>query len=106
MRLIYHLVSRSRWLESADPYRADSLADEGFIHCSNEDQVARVANLFYGGQEDLVVLVIDVGRLASPVRNEEVGGESFPHVHGPIERAAVQEVRPLQRGPDGRWVFP
>src|SRR5437016_965330 len=71
MRRIYHLVPPSTWnsLGSA-PYRAESLDSEGFIHCSNEDQVARVANRFYGDSVDLLVLGIDTDRLASPVRDE------------------------------------
>jgi uncharacterized protein (DUF952 family) len=108
MRLIYHIVARADWGRTAGgPYRADSLASEGFIHCSNEDQVAGVANLFYAGGKGLLVLCVDAGRLGSPVREEDAGtGERFPHVYGPIEPGAVVEVRELRRGPDGRWQFP
>ncbi|HXG11233.1 MAG TPA: DUF952 domain-containing protein, partial [Gemmataceae bacterium] len=83
-RRIYHIVPRSVWEQTADLYRTDSLAVEGFIHCSNLDQAERVANQFYAGQADLLVLCIDAGRLGSPVRDEGVG-ERFPHVYGPIE---------------------
>jgi len=105
---IYHLVSRATWEQAgAGPYQADSLASEGFIHCSNEDQVAWAANRFYAAQSDLLVLVLDAGRLTSLLRDEDAGtGEKFPHVYGPIEREAVLEARPLGRGDDGRWVFP
>jgi uncharacterized protein (DUF952 family) len=108
MRLIYHIVARADWERSAGgPYRADSLAAEGFIHCSNENQVARVANLFYADREDLLVLGVDARRLGCPVRDEDAGaGERFPHVYGPIKPGAVVEVRELRRGPDGRWQFP
>jgi uncharacterized protein (DUF952 family) len=108
MREIYHIVCRADWEKTnAGPYRAESLGREGFIHCSNEDQVARVANLFYGDQKDLLVLCIDVERLTSPVRDEGPGtGELFPHVYGPIEREAVVAVRQLQRAGEGSWHFP
>jgi uncharacterized protein (DUF952 family) len=108
MRLIYHIVPRTDWERTAGgPYRADSLAAEGFIHCSNEDQVARVANLLYADGTDLLVLGIDAGRLGCPQRDEDAGtGERFPHVYGAIEPGAVVEVRELRRGPDGRWQFP
>jgi uncharacterized protein (DUF952 family) len=108
MRHIYHIVPKSVWEQApAGPYRAASLATEGFIHCSSRGQVAWVANQFYADQDELLLLGIDVDRLSSPVRDEDPGiGEHFPHVYGPIDRAAVVEVLPLERGPDGRWVFP
>lgn len=107
MRQVYHLTTPAAWRQAGGgPYRASSLESEGFIHCSNADQVARVANLFYAGQPELLVLAIDVGRLASPLRDEDPGcGELFPHVYGEINADAVAEVRPLERGPDGAWVF-
>ena len=107
MRRIYHLVPASTWNAiAAGPYRAASLATEGFIHCSNLDQVARVANLFYADQAEMVVLSIDAGRLIGALRDEPAAtGELFPHIYGPIEREAIVTVRPLERDPDGRWVF-
>jgi uncharacterized protein (DUF952 family) len=106
MRLIYHIVPQGDWRPADGPYRAPSLAGEGFIHCSNHDQVARVANFFYADAGALLVLAIDAGRLAAPLRDEAAGtGEWFPHVYGPIEPEAVVEVRELERGPDGRWRF-
>jgi uncharacterized protein (DUF952 family) len=102
---IYHLIPAAAW-QGEDPYQPASLATEGFVHCSYADQVERVANLFFGDALALLALILDVGRLTSPVRDEDAGtGERFPHVHGPIDRAAVVEVRPLRRGADGRWVL-
>ncbi len=107
MRPVYHLVPRSVWeRDLAQPYRADSLATEGFIHCSFADQVARSANRFYANAVDLLVLTIDPARLASPLRDEPAGdGHSYPHVYGPLNRDAVTAVVPLTRDPDGRWAF-
>lgn len=105
--MIYHIVSRAVWEQSkSGPYRAESLATEGFIHCSYQDQVARVANLFYRDHADLVVLAIEPGLLTSLVSAEEVDGERFPHVYGPIDRAAVAAVHKLERAADGQWTFP
>ncbi len=108
MRRIYHIVSRRAWEAGGKgPYRAGSLATEGFIHCSNREQVARVANLFYAEADDLLVLEIDVGRLGARVRDENApNGERFPHIYGPIERDAVVAVEHLRRDENGRWVLP
>jgi uncharacterized protein (DUF952 family) len=108
MPSVYHLVLRSVWeRDSSQPYRADSLQTEGFIHCSFADQVSRSANRFYAAATDLLVLTIDTTRLTSPLREEAAGnGELFPHVYGPIDRDAVTAAVPLTRDVDSRWVLP
>jgi uncharacterized protein (DUF952 family) len=106
MRRIYHLVPRSAW-EAAPPgpYHAPSLDEEGFIHCSNREQVAQSANKFYANESELLVLSIDPSRLASELRDEEGRpGEFFPHIYGPINREAIAKVTRLNRAA-GRWVF-
>jgi uncharacterized protein (DUF952 family) len=107
MQTIYHLVLRQVWEENAEgPYLPDSLAQEGFIHCSFAPQVAASANRFYGSATDLFLLHIDPERLTSPLREEASGtGEIFPHIYGPLNRDAVVTVEILARGPNGSWQF-
>lgn len=107
MRTIYHIVPVDQWdAASTQPYRATSLASEGFIHCSNRDQLARVANLFYADQPALLVLSLQVEKLSSPVRDEDIGnGERFPHVYGPINREAIIATEPMKRDADARWIL-
>jgi uncharacterized protein (DUF952 family) len=108
MRLIFHIVFPADYERQRDgDYCADSLASEGFIHCSNRDQVAWVANQFYAQCPELWLLYIHADRLTSSLRDEDVGtGERFPHVYGPIDHDAILEVQPMQRRPDGRWLCP
>src|SRR5262249_13984836 len=107
VRRIYHLVSRATWENApGGPYRAPSLESEGFIHCSNREQVARSANKFYADESELLLLAIDPDRLTSEPRDEEGRpGGLFPHFYGPINHEAIVEVIPLQRGSDGNWAF-
>jgi uncharacterized protein (DUF952 family) len=108
MRHIYHLIAPSVWRQQGpEPYRHASLESEGFIHCSNREQVAWAANKFYGTQSELAALVIDADRLTSPLRDEDPGiGTPFPHIYGPINRDAIVAVEPLRRTPDGKWELP
>lgn len=96
---IYHLAEPQAWAQArtAGTYavstRGRSLAEEGFIHCSEATQWPVVRRSFYADVETtLVLLEIDPDRLAAPLVRE-VGnpatGEVFPHVYGPIEVAAV-----------------
>ncbi len=76
--------------KASGSYRHASLESEGFIHCSNENQVEPTWRRIFGAAPGLVVLEIDVERLASELRYEEgEPGELFPHVYGPINVAAV-----------------
>ncbi|MFO0927430.1 MAG: DUF952 domain-containing protein [Gemmataceae bacterium] len=108
MERIYHLVSRAVWEREPDAdYRVASLASEGFIHCAFGPQVAWAANRFHRQTDDLVVLEIDPARLSSPLKCEAPAGktELYPHVYGPINRAAVVRVHSLRRDDSGAWLF-
>jgi len=108
---IYHITSRKAWEEASKSgsYEADSLAIEGFIHCSMLEQVLRVANSFYHGQKDLVLLEIDPANLLPDVRWEpgsDKPDELFPHIYGPINLDAVSNVLDLKGDPDGHFILP
>lgn len=108
MRHIYHLIPKSAWDQRGEgPYRADSLATQGFIHCSNLDQVVRVANWFYADQPDMLLMEIDVQKLTASIRDEDPGiGERFPHVYGPINPEAIVGVQAMERADIKQWVLP
>ena len=107
--MIYHIVSKSDWQKSADAdtYRGDTLATEGFIHCSDIDQVIDVANFRFKGRTDLLILTVDPERLSAPLKYEEGGdGCLFPHIYGPMEKSAVLAVTEFPPQPDGTFVLP
>ena len=106
MAIIYHLTPESDW-ESArltPDLRPESLAAEGFIHCSqDEDQMLGVANRLFGGRNDMLALDVDTARLTSPVKYEHSrSGGLYPHIYGPLSTEAVLRVRPLSIGADGQ----
>ena len=108
---ILHATSRAAWsaAQARGQYSADSLAGEGFIHCSKVDQILRVANLSFTGQHGLVLLVIDPGRLASELRwdpGADLATELFPHIYGPINLDAVAQVIDFEPTPDGKFHLP
>jgi uncharacterized protein (DUF952 family) len=107
MALIYHLISQTNWdaAKSAAEYRAESLASEGFIHCSQDEaQLLRVANRLYGGRQDMLALEVDTDRLTSPVKREPSrSGEIYPHIYGPLNINAVVRVRSLPLDAAGKF---
>ena len=90
---IYHITTAAAWdkAQVEGAYTADSLAIEGFIHCSTADQVAGVLDRYYKGQTGLVKLTIDKSKVTSPLIFELATSinEVFPHIHGPINLSAI-----------------
>jgi len=108
---ILHITTRTAWsaAQKAGQYLADSLASQGFIHCSLVRQALRVANLVFTGQHGLVLLVIDPARLTSELRWEpgvDLASDLFPHIYGPINLEAVIKVLDFEPGPDGMFLLP
>ena len=93
---IYHVTTRKQWAEARliGQYDSDTLATEGFIHCSTEPQVAGVLDRYYQGQKGLVKLKIEKSKIARPLIFELAGSinEVFPHIHGALNLDAVVEV--------------
>lgn len=115
---ILHATSRDSWsaAQAEGAYRADSLAEDGFIHCSTAAQVIRVANMLFKGQRDLVLLVIDPQYLQAELKWEPPAhpagadapptDELFPHLYGPLNLEAVVGVLPFDAGPGGLFELP
>ena len=88
---IFHIVRPSDWDSHGGAlYEAESLATEGFIHCSFTEQLDAVIRRYYSDADEIVVLEIDPSLLTSKLVIEpSTGGENYPHVYGPINKEAV-----------------
>ena len=107
MAIIYHLAGRSEWegSTSVGEYRAESLAQEGFLHCSRDEaQLLAVANRLFAGRTDLLVLDVETERIHASVKHEASrSGEIYPHIYGPLNTDAVVRVRLLAGEADGTF---
>jgi uncharacterized protein (DUF952 family) len=108
MALILHITDRSSWqaAQTAGTYRHASLDSEGFIHCSMPSQLVWVANTFFQGQPDLLLLCIKSERLQSELRYDPVGDQQFPHVYGEINLDAVEQVLNFEPNAEGEFALP
>jgi uncharacterized protein (DUF952 family) len=116
--MIFHITTRTDWeaAQARGEYVAESLAAEGFIHCSTLLQVVPVANNFYKGQSGLVLLVIEPTLLSSDLKWEAPSGgtpppgapagDLFPHVYGPISLDAVVNVLDFVFDANGSFSMP
>ena len=96
MPIIYHVTTADAWNAAKEKgyYEHPSLVAEGFIHCSQEHQVAGVLERYFEGQSGLLKLLIDTDRLTSRYVFDwsPTTADTFPHVYGPINLDAVTEV--------------
>lgn len=96
MAIVYHVTTKDEWKQAVQQgfYEAPSLKSEGFIHCSESQQVAGVLQRYYSGKTDLLKLVIDTDKLTSRLQYDVAPSinELFPHVYGPINLDAVIAV--------------
>jgi uncharacterized protein (DUF952 family) len=108
-RRILHVTTGIGWAQAirAGIYAADSLATEGFIHCSEPQQATWVANDRFRGRQDLVLLQIAVEKLSAPVQYENLQGgtELFPHIYGPLDLDAVSRATPFAPRADGSFDY-
>lgn len=101
----FHLTPRDTWHAAppGEPFRPASLATEGFVHLTHDVvELLAVGDRYYRADPGpYVALAIDLERLGVPWRYD--GDERFPHVYGPLDRAAILAVHEVVRGADGRF---
>jgi uncharacterized protein (DUF952 family) len=107
---VYKIVPASLWREAERIGRLDGapvdLAD-GFIHFSTAEQLRETGEKHFKGQDDLLLVTVDPGRLHDALVFEPSrGGALFPHLYAPLPLEAVIGVEPLPMNPDGSHVYP
>lgn len=92
---ILHITDKNTWTSAQKEgiYQADTLDNEGFIHCCLPAQLEGVLEQWFSGVEDLVILEIDPDKINTDVvyENLEGGKEKFPHIYGPIPLVAISK---------------
>jgi uncharacterized protein (DUF952 family) len=115
MKLIYHITTDLAWSEAQEKGEvlAESLATEGFIHCSRQSQVVMVANRYFPGASGMLVLAIDEEAVRQwlvyeglVIAGDPYRTESFPHVYAPIPVSAVVAKAPLVAEANGSFSWP
>ncbi len=116
--MILHLTTRDNWRSSQQQgfVTAESLATDGFIHCSTEEQMLGVANKYYSGSSDMVLLLIDLKKLTAPIKWEppaHIDGSPaksldplFPHIYGTINIGAVSRAIDFPCDETGQFAMP
>ena len=98
--MLYKLLTATDW----DQFDRDGAFDgaaidhqDGYIHLSDQEQVAETARLHFAAVDPLIVVALDPDRLDPALLKWEVsrGGARFPHYYGPLSRGHVAAVTVL-----------
>lgn len=117
--MILHITTDKEWEKAQveGEYTAPSLKTDGFIHCSTLTQTVDTANIFFKGQNGLVLLCIDEKKLKSELKFEDPAGGGneqhdprvdnlFPHIYGPINNSAVIKTVDFPLNEEGIFELP
>jgi uncharacterized protein (DUF952 family) len=106
MRPTFHLAPASVWAatDRTRPYAAASLAEEGFIHCTDgEAELGATFDRHYGDDpRAFVALTIDLDALDVPWRFDDPGSP-YPHIYGTIRPDAILRIADLDRDARGQF---
>lgn len=105
--MILHIIENEEWFKAKElgTYMPPSLKTEGFIHCSTIEQSIEVANLFFEGYKNLLILCIEPTKLESKYVYEDLiqSGKLYPHIYGPLNLDAVIKVVEFPVGHSGTF---
>ncbi len=95
-------MGRTTYLRNVCP---DSLAKNGFIHCSSKKQVISTANRRFGDRQDLLLLTINPKNIEAKVIYEDLKGkgEKHPHIYGKLLLGEVESIAEFRPGKGGRF---
>lgn len=104
----YHLAPEPwyRAQPSDVAYLPEAFAADGFVHLTHGlDEVLAAGDRYYlADARPYLLLTVELDRLAADTRVRYDDPERrFPHVYGPLDRAAIVRVERVTRDADGRF---
>ncbi|MDC7233460.1 MAG: DUF952 domain-containing protein [Spirochaetales bacterium] len=110
MNLIYHIVTTSDFnrLSEKGFFIPQSLAEDGFIHCSYSHQVCGIANQLYRNSKELLLLEIDKTLTECSVIDEDLYNlnRDYPHIYGKLPLDAIVAKYPFEMDSEGLFTLP
>lgn len=108
--IIYKIVPATLWQDARDSGEFKGAAidlTDGFIHFSTAEQARETAARHFAGQDGLLLIAVDGGKLGDKLIYETSrGGALFPHLYAPLSLTAVVWEKPLPLDSDGNHIFP
>jgi uncharacterized protein (DUF952 family) len=109
--VVYKIAPRAAWVRAHELGELTPSPDDvrdGYIHLSRAHQLKGTLARHFSEQPDLILLAVRVQRLPEGELRWEPsrGGELFPHLHGPLRAAHVEQVFELPLDERRQHVLP
>jgi uncharacterized protein (DUF952 family) len=105
--MIYHIAEKDEWsaCQNKAEYIPKRYNKDGFVHCSDDCQVERIANSMFRTKAEIMLLKINPTKLNARTIYESPQGttEKFPHVYGTINKQAIVKVSQLSCDKNGEF---
>jgi uncharacterized protein (DUF952 family) len=103
--IIYKIVPADLWAEAeaAGVFGGAPIdLTDGYIHFSTGAQTRRTAELYFKGQECLLLVAVDGAKLGDALKYEASrGGDLLPHLYASLPLDAVLWKKPMPMRDDG-----
>lgn len=113
MANVFHILPKEDWdkAKKLGVYKPESLKLEGFIHCSKADQLQIVANSFFKGRKNLLILRIVEAKLKAKLvyevpKEAPHSEKKFPHIYGELNLDSVDKVIDFPANANGKFDLP
>ena len=107
---VFKIVDANEWKAAQDAgVYSGSAADktDGFIHLSTSAQLATTLTKHFAKLDNLTLVAIETDALSSALKWEpSSNGDSYPHLYGDLQLAAVKWSTPIPKRPGGVFVLP
>ncbi len=109
-KLVYKIFTNKQWQEAKTsdllPFAPIDQQD-GFIHLSTAEQLAKTLELYFPGQSDLKILAISSQKISKKLRWEPSrDGKLFPHLYGSLKKSDIEWQTTLSVSKDGKCRLP
>jgi uncharacterized protein (DUF952 family) len=107
---VFKILDTNEWkaAQEAGVY-SGSAADktDGFIHLSTSAQLATTLTKHFAKADNLTLVAVDTDALSSALKWEpSSNGDSYPHLYGDLDLAAVLWSTAIPKRPGGVFVLP
>ncbi len=104
---ILHCMKKSTWesVKDKEYYGSAYIKAVGFLHCSSIEYMWRVAPMYEGVKDELVLLCIATSMVEPTIQWErgESNDRQYPHIYGELNLSAVVDVYPFLRDERGKF---